>query len=130
MKRFHAHLYFRPDREAEAYALYQIAQARAGIDFEVWKFFNYRVGPHALPMFELHFTEQTEANAMIWLKDHHDPFSVLIHEDTGHDQRDHVEGVRWLGNPLPIGFDFFERVKVNPKLAVHAPGDPNDCKSE
>jgi len=70
-------------------------------------------------MLELHFEAEREAEAIAWLSKHHGSFSVLIHEDTGDDMKDH-EVVRWLGNILPIHTEFFEAVKQNPKLAIHA----------
>ena len=121
MKNFHAHLYFRPDREQAARKLYLAALEVHGTSFDVWKFHASRVGPHALPMIELHFNEATEEAAIEWLKQHHSSFSVLIHEDTGNDVRDHLENVRWLGNPLPIYFEFFDQVAAHPKFALHQP---------
>ena len=41
------------------------------------------------------------------------------HEDTGDDLKDH-EHARWLGQALPLYFQFFESVKQNPSLAIHS----------
>ena len=120
MKLYHAHVYYLPDEQAQANELFQSARLRHLIDFEVWKFFSEKVGPHPLPMLELHFTSTTEHAAHTWLKKNRGSLTVLIHEDTGDDFKDHLERVCWLGDPLPIRFDFFEQVKKDPHVAIHS----------
>ena len=115
MKLFHAHIYYDQDDISKIKALKQLALKSP---LKVWRFFEKQVGPHALPMLELHFTDNEETLAMAWLTENHGEFSVLIHEDTGDDVKDH-EQARWLGKVLPIRYEFFEEVKRDPKVAVH-----------
>jgi aromatic ring-cleaving dioxygenase len=115
MKHYHAHVYF---QDHEMIQIKQLKQGAMKSPLQIWQLFEHCVGPHALPMLELHFDSENETAAWKWLKENHGSFSVLIHEDTGDDVKDH-EHARWLGKPLPLYFQFFEEVKRDPKLAVH-----------
>jgi aromatic ring-cleaving dioxygenase len=118
MKNYHAHVYFDLRDGELAENLFRKAQSQGAI-LKPWKIYDRSVGPHALPMIELHFTEATKLEAIKWLRDNIGDWSALIHEDSGDDVRDHSEGALWLGAPLPIDFTFFEVVRKNPKLALH-----------
>ena len=125
MKLYHAHVYYLPEQKAQASDLFQLARLRHQVDFEVWKFFSEKVGPHALPMFELHFTSENERAAVTWLLANRGLLTVLIHEDTGCDLEDHLERAYWLGKPLPLRYEFFEAVKKDPHLAIHLANTSN-----
>lgn len=116
---YHAHIYFKLDEANQAQALYAQAKGLPNAPFTVWRLFTKNVGPHPLPMFEIHFNDQTRAQAVEWIENHRGHFSVLVHEDTGDDHRDHTTNVRWLGTPLPIDFSFFEKLKTQPELTIH-----------
>ena len=115
MKLYHAHVYFKDQEIIEIKRLKALA---LNSPLQVWQLFEHCVGPHALPMLELHFDETGEEDAIRWLAENRGSLSVLIHEDTGDDFKDHEEA-RWLGTSLPIHYEFFEQVKLNPKIAVH-----------
>lgn len=116
MKQFHAHVYFQ-ENEIEQIKVFQTEALQSPLKF--WKLFENRVGPHSLPMLELRFNGANEERAVEWLTQNRGIFSVLIHEDTGDDVKDH-EKARWLGKVLPIHYEFFETVKNDPKLAIHS----------
>jgi len=120
MKRFHAHVYFKDHEISKMKSLMELAQRDPACPLKIWQLFEHQVGPHALPMLELHFDESRESASLEWLAHHRGDFSVLIHEDSGDDVKDHTHP-RWLGNPLPINFDFFDEVKDDPSLAIHSP---------
>jgi DOPA 4,5-dioxygenase len=69
-------------------------------------------------MIELHFEESSKDEVIDWIDSHRKGLSVLIHEDTGDDIKDHLSPI-WLGEKLPIDFTFFNKVKENPALSVH-----------
>ena len=118
MQHFHAHVYFGPQQDAEIDAfLDRFAEEAPPLRFH--RLHEKRVGPHALPMLELHFTVADHKVASIWLEANRGNLSVLIHADTGDDVRDHTTGIRWLGQPLPLDFGFFKRVAESPELALH-----------
>jgi aromatic ring-cleaving dioxygenase len=113
MKLYHAHVYFKSfGLRAQDFYL------EASNVFKEIKLYPKPVGPHPLPMVELHFVEKEPATK--WLKDNHGDFSVLIHEETGDDVRDHTENIEWLGTPLVLDFNFFELIKTRPDLKVHS----------
>ena len=118
---FHAHVYFTEDQKSVAQALYsQVAVDFNGSDVKRIGFYPNLVGPHSLPMFELNFLSQHLDALTEWLKCHRSGLSVLIHEDTRNDERDHLENVIWLGTPIKIHFDFFDQIKTRPDLKIHS----------
>lgn len=118
MSNYHAHVYFAPAQEPRARSLL-VALSRAPLRFE--RLHSRPVGPHPLPMIELHFDGRDLREALRRLEILRDGFSVLVHEDTGDDLRDHTRGALWLGARLPLDFSFFARVRENPSLALHPP---------
>jgi aromatic ring-cleaving dioxygenase len=110
-QKFHAHIYFELVQQNTAEALYlaihnlMLARVRLG------QFHLRLVGPHSLPMFTVMFEASQKNEFIQFLNRNHAGLSVLIHEDTGDDYRDHTRGVEWLGNPLTINFEHFERIK-------------------
>lgn len=117
MKHYHAHIYFQFANQ-ETQDLIDKAFALHSQIFILYKVHSKKVGPHFLPMIELHFMESNKAEVMDWLKVHRKNFSVLVHEDTGDDIKDHLSPI-WLGEKLPIDFNFFEKVKRDASLSVH-----------
>lgn len=117
MKHFHAHIYFAPKDIEHARNLAKYALL---IElFESVKFHERPIGPHPTGMIEMHFGDSSYTSAVEWIETHRGVFSVLIHQDTGDDFRDHSDGIRWLGKKLPLDFAFFELVQSHPELRVH-----------
>lgn len=106
MKHFHAHIYFEPNRLENARTCSVNADLIGLFDFV--KLHERPIGPHPTGMIEAHFTESSYASALAWLETNRGDFSVLIHQATGDDLKDHTNGIRWLGKELPLNFDFFE----------------------
>lgn len=117
MKHFHAHIYFKPSSLEQAHICK--ANAEQSEIFEIVKFYEKAVGPHARGMIEAHFSEPICPAAIAWLEANRGEFSVLIHQDTGDDVKDHTDGIRWLGEVLPIDFDFFELILSRPDLRIN-----------
>lgn len=118
MKNYHAHVYFHlPDLDL-AVLLFQKLQSQKGI-CRPWKIYERSVGPHPLPMIELHFSEATQTEVLDWLRVNIGSWSALIHEDTGNDYQDHTSGALWLGEPLPLDFTFFELIQRDPSQILH-----------
>ena len=99
--------------------LFEKAKARQGSIFKTWKIYHKNVGPHPLPMMELHFQESTREEVIAWIKSEASKHSALIHEDSGDDFKDHTDGVYWIGQELLIDFSFFELVARDPSQAIH-----------
>jgi aromatic ring-cleaving dioxygenase len=116
---YHAHIYFELEDLNIVQKMAYLARQLDGKVCSVWKLYTQRVGPHHLPMLEIHFSEPNKIFMTEWLESHRQDLSVLIHQETGDDLRDHLFGQAWLGDELPINFEFFEQVKVNPSLSIH-----------
>lgn len=117
MRYFHAHIYFDSDQQPEIAKLQQLA--RLNTSFTLSKLHERPVGPHPKAMLELHFNDAGSESALAWLQANCLSFSVLIHQDTGDDLKDHTEGIRWLGETLPLDFSFFELIKSRRDLRIH-----------
>lgn len=116
-KHFHAHIYFNHGDLAQARSLME--QAKLVSRFDVVKIHEKPVGPHPLAMVEIHFNDLSYAFSLEWIAAHRGIFSVLVHQDTGDDWKDHTDGIRWLGPTLPLDFTFFELIQRRPDLRVH-----------
>lgn len=117
MKYFHAHIYFKA-KDID-YARSLANKVRSQDNFEKVEFYEKPIGPHPLGMIEAHFREPCRKTITEWLTQNHGKFSVLIHEDTGDDVKDHTDDIVWLGEELKIDFSFFELIKTHPELRVH-----------
>ena len=118
MKYFHVHIYF--DAKDLELACSLGEQARLTNFFSNIQICKSPIGPHPKGMIEMHFVESSFATILNWVKLHRKGFSVLIHEDTGDDIKDHTDGVVWLGEKLLIDFSFFELIQLHPELRVHS----------
>jgi aromatic ring-cleaving dioxygenase len=118
MKKYHAHIYFAPHEASTIQDVHGKARRESRL-MQVFGIISVPVGPHSTGMFEAHFTDDNKNEVIQWLKVHRQGLSVLIHEDTGDDYRDHTENVLWLGEKLPLDFGFFDLVKRDPSKALH-----------
>ena len=117
MNCFHAHIYFTANDLAYAFDLTKRAQATGLFDY--LKLHERAVGPHPTGMLEVHFNDLSYNAAVEWVQTYRKGFSVLLHQDTGDDIKDHTDGIRWLGEKLQLDFNFFELIKARPELRVH-----------
>src|SRR5690606_25795866 len=102
MKGFHVHIYFGADDLEVARLL--TSRARRARLFELVKLYEQPIGPHPTGMIEGHFGELSYGSVLDWLEGNRGPFSVLIHQNTGDDFKDHTAGARWLGKKLSLDF--------------------------
>lgn len=101
---YHAHVYWStPEQRAKAISLRDLlAKTGAGLG-RVW---DKPIGPHPLPMYQVSYCDDIKS-LVEHLLDNQD-LSVLLHEDTGDDLRDHTEGARWIGNKLTLNLEWLE----------------------
>lgn len=115
---YHAHVYF--DLEQRPLAQTVLSKASLEIFMRPQGLLCRKVGPHAKPMLEIHFTQGNKERVLHWLEQNRQGLQVLIHPDTGDDHRDHrPENIIWLGGELPLDFTFFDLVKARPELSLH-----------
>lgn len=119
MKNYHAHIYFNHKQRPIADNLVDQLLKLELPELRLWKIHENKVGPHYLPMAEVHFSEGIMNAVVNCLKEFSAGLSILIHEDSGDDFKDHENPI-WIGTPLPIDFNFFIKVKENPSLSVHS----------
>jgi len=100
---FDAHVYYTTESRPQAATLLEKARA----DFRdkpvfVGRLIDRCVGPHPLPMFEMNFPKELLGEVLLWLLRERGGLTVLVHEVTGNDPRDHSEGAIWLGEPVVL----------------------------
>jgi len=117
-QKFHAHIYFELHEQTTAEALYLAIHTLMLPRVRLGTFHLRLVGPHALPMFTVMFEAPEKIALLQFLERNGGGLSMLIHEDTGDDYRDHTDGAQWLGKQLPIDFTHFERVKFDKSALV------------
>lgn len=105
IREFDAHVYYQLENRAEASALRErFMQAFECPEIRVKRLVDRPIGPHPLPMFEINFTRAHLESIKAWLSQNRGAHTVLIHEVTGDDPRDHTAGADWLGGPVPLDF--------------------------
>lgn len=82
------------------------------IELRVGRMHRGPIGPHPVPMFEINFRKELFRTVLDWFLTNRSGHTVLIHEVTGDDWRDHSEGALWLGEPVAIDFE-----KLDPSLS-------------
>ncbi|MCG9559480.1 DOPA 4,5-dioxygenase family protein [Vibrio kanaloae] len=99
---YHGHVYF-PLRFAEqAETLRQKIITERKDVLEVYPLIQRLVGPHKMPMFEVHFVNK-ESGFVEWLEQARGDMSVLIHPVTGcQETLDHTVRATWLGRELGV----------------------------
>ena len=105
---YHAHIYFALEQMALA------AQVRENILNQLPQL-TYRgqlipmpIGPHPLPMFELHVPASQINFAMATIDSLREGLSVLIHPVQADELDAHTNGARWLGAKLVLNLDVLE----------------------
>lgn len=98
---FHAHLYYPLIRRQEALNIHQLIRNERRDVTAIFPLVDRLVGPHKMPMFELHF-ENNQHGLIEWLDAHRGDFSVLIHPVSEEHLLDHTLRARWLGKELGV----------------------------
>ena len=106
IREFDAHVYYHLENQSKAAVLREkFKVVFESSEIKVGTLINHPIGPHPLPMFEINFKRRNFERIKAWLSQHHGELTVLIHEVTGDDPRDHTEGAFWLGAPVPLDFN-------------------------
>ncbi len=116
----HAHVYYPLEQKHLALTLHEeVAQKFGGQLIKLSVLNDGPLGPHPLPTFELHFDSGLRDQILEFLKVNRRGLTVLIHEDTNDDHRDHRDQIEWLGEPVELDFGFFDRILLNPDLRIN-----------
>jgi aromatic ring-cleaving dioxygenase len=109
IREFDAHIYFTSEsRESADRLRRQIARTFPTDTIRVGQLVDRPIGPHPTPMFELNFIRGKRDELVRWLTLNRGEHTVLVHEVTGDDPRDHTIGALWLGEPVQLDFSKLE----------------------
>lgn len=101
---YHAHVYW-STHEQRAVAL-GIRDQLAKLDCGLGRVWDQAIGPHPLPMYQVNYCTSIQESVEALLQS--TGLTVLLHEDTGDDLRDHTTGTRWLGETLKLDLEWLE----------------------
>jgi aromatic ring-cleaving dioxygenase len=102
---FHAHLYFDPEKVAEAQALAREAQALFGVP--VGHFHLRPVGPHPRGSVQLTVLPEQFGEFAQWAALNRKGLTIFAHAETGDDLADHTDHVIWFGPSEPLNLSIF-----------------------
>ncbi len=105
---YHVHVYFPLQQKEKAQSLNDLIRQQRQDVTQVFPLVCRLVGPHKMPMFELH-AQSVSDELIAWLDSVRGEFSVLIHPVTEQELRDHTESAIWLGRELGV---FEEKLDV------------------
>lgn len=109
---YHAHIYFTDETLGAAEQMREAATKEWGPHgVFVSRLVRKLVGPHPTPMFEIDFEVPQRDSIVGWLEANRGALTVLIHEVTGDDYRDHTDGIVWLGAPVPLDLSRMDPTK-------------------
>jgi DOPA 4,5-dioxygenase len=123
---FHAHVYFTADSRELAVALRDCLLAtRApaptpGVRF-VGELREFKVGPHPLAQFEVHFDESCLPDILPALQA--SGLTILVHPLTDDDRADHTSLARWIGEPLDLDLSVLDPPGMNQGFARYGVRD-------
>lgn len=110
MKDFHLHVYFSANQQAQAAVVRQnMIRALPGLTYK-GDLIGQPIGPHPLPMFELHIPAEDLEAALPIVEKLRQDLSVLIHPVLEAHLTAHTAAARWLGQPLSLDLDFLRRI--------------------
>ena len=106
---YHAHIYWSTPEQKNIAV--RIRDQLSELECELGRVWDEPIGPHPLPMYQVNYSD-TNKQAVEWLLKT-TGLTILLHEDTGDDLRDHTEGTRWLGNELKLDLVWLENYVKN-----------------
>ena len=108
---YHAHVYW-TDKISRAIAVglrEQLGELGCGLG----RIHDRAIGPHSLPMYQAMYDDSIKEAVESYLTDNSQGISVLLHDDTGHHEKDHTDGARWIGEPIQLDIDFLRRIDAH-----------------
>lgn len=123
---WHAHIYFRPHERARAVELNaRLASLRESGQAPQLAFIgelrDRKVGPHPVPQFEIHFTQ--ELVPMVRALAQESGLTTLVHPLTADDLADHTTLGHWIGAPIELDLGVLDPPGVNQGFARFGKSD-------
>ena len=104
--KYHAHVYWKDSQQRELAVGLRNELTRLGC--RLGRIQDTNIGPHPLPMYQVNYTDQNKLEVEKFLSTYGKDLSILLHEDTEDDIKDHTEGARWLGKKLKLDLVWLE----------------------
>lgn len=117
---WHAHIYYQPQQRGRA----QDLQARlAGLKTAdgapqlrfIGSLRDYKVGPHPVPQFEVHFTQELVPMVQGLVREA--GLTALVHPLTADDLADHTTLGQWIGTPIELDLSVLDPPGINQGFA-------------
>jgi aromatic ring-cleaving dioxygenase len=103
---FHAHIYWSNETEKAIALSFRDSLEEMGCD--LGSIHEQKVGPHSLPMYQVEYSSENKGTVEDYLQTNAETLSILLHEDTGDEIKDHTEGANWIGRKLFLNLDWLE----------------------
>lgn len=103
-KEYHGHIYWATTEQRET-AMW-LRPLLNSIDCRLGNVHDRPIGPHPLPMYQIEYSGTNQAVIENFLRQNCRNLTVLLHEVSGDDIRDHTDGARWIGKPLELDLEF------------------------
>ncbi|MFM2409919.1 MAG: hypothetical protein RL481_747 [Pseudomonadota bacterium] len=107
---FHAHIYFTAESRETAAQLRAQFQSMQDIKF-VGRMAEGPAGPHPIPQYEVHFTEEARDAVIALIKP--TGLRALVHPLTQDDLADHTSLGHWIGEPVELDISVLDPVGHN-----------------
>ena len=102
---YHAHIFFTPDEMALATQVRENIIAALPQLTYAGQLIPISIGPHPLPMFEIHIPAASINLAMATIEQLRKEFSVLVHPVQADELAAHTSGANWLGEKLTLNLN-------------------------
>lgn len=123
---YHAHIYYVAATRDVAAAFHRrlgaMKEAReiAELLF-IGELRDRKVGPHPIPQFEIHFTEDALPDIVPLIEA--SGLTALVHPLTDDDLADHTSFARWIGQPLALDLTTLDPPGINQGVARFSKSD-------
>ena len=117
---YHAHIYYMPAKRerADALRLHLSEMKESGEVAQllfVGQLRDRKVGPHPIPQFEIHFTEDVLPVILPLIET--SGLTALVHPLTNDDLADHTTLARWIGQPIELDLTTLDPPGMNQGIA-------------
>ncbi len=113
---YHAHIYYEDQSRDRAVALQQNLIERLESSESPELLFvgllrDFKVGPHPIPQFEVHFTKEYVPTVLALIEE--STLTALVHPLTDDDLADHTTLAHWIGEPLELDLTTLDPPGIN-----------------